>query len=202
MQCTAIVSSQCPNGHKISRKCHDKAAAVCRKCEAVVKAQEKRQQRDHELEQERQAKQRAYLARLVEIEDEIEHQKRLLKDRAVENDQEAALAQKRKDLENFKKKVSSPTRSTNPGAPTNAESIPPATNQTSGTENTTTQRSSSNQPSPQDNTAGGGDASTWNHSDAKDDWEQQKKFDGAENEALDSLMPMIGKNEQHLRAFS
>ncbi|XPS80538.1 hypothetical protein M3J07_012514 [Ascochyta lentis] len=191
MQCMAIVSSTCPNKHKVSRKCHDKAAAVCKKCEAAMKALEKRRQRDHELDQEREAKQRAYLAKLVEIEDEIEHQKRLLKAQAEVTDQEASLAQKRKDLESFKNKVSNPT------GPTKLNASATATNKTSvsatqnpGIGHATTEKQNNAQ---HDNPANSrGSAPAWNQSEAKDDWEQQKKFDGAENEALDLLMPMIG----------
>jgi hypothetical protein len=47
-----------------------------------AKAAEKRRQRDYKLDQERQAKQQAYAARLIEIEDEIEHQKRIMSDHA------------------------------------------------------------------------------------------------------------------------
>jgi len=39
----------------------------------------------------------------------------------------------------------------------------------------------------------------WNHSDARDDWTEQKELWGAENEALDSLMSMIGKCHAHNR---
>ncbi|UPX21074.1 uncharacterized protein EKO05_0011278 [Ascochyta rabiei] len=191
MKCMAIVSSTCSNKHKVSRKCHDKAADVCKKCEAAIRAQEKRRQRDHELDQEREAKQRAYLAKLVEIEDEIEHQKRLLKVQAEVTGQEAALAQKRKDLETFKNKVSNSTGHTKPSASAHTTNqAPAATVQDPKTSNATTQNQNTNQ---QDGTTdSAGSASAWNQSEAKDDWEQQKKFDGAENEALDLLMPMIG----------
>ena len=103
MPCESIVTSQCVKNHKISRRCHEKAAAICQKCEAAQRAQEKRRQRDHKLDQEREAKQQAYLARLVDIEDKIEHQKRLLKNRVEAAEQDAVIAQKEKDLENFKK---------------------------------------------------------------------------------------------------
>ncbi len=78
MECKAIISSNCPKNHKITRKCHDKAATTCRKCEADARAQEKKILRDFKLDQERQAKQQAYAAQLAEIEDEIEHHKRIL----------------------------------------------------------------------------------------------------------------------------
>lgn len=69
---------------KTSRRCYDKAALTCQKCETARLAQEKRRQRDHQFDEERQAKQRAYLTGLIEIEDEIEHQKRLLASRTEE----------------------------------------------------------------------------------------------------------------------
>lgn len=106
MKCKSIISLTCPKNHKISRECHDKAAAaICRKCEAEARALEKRRQRDYKLDQERQAKQQAYAARLAEIEEEIEHQKRVLKDQAEENNRQNALAQKKQDLVNLKSKV-------------------------------------------------------------------------------------------------
>lgn len=208
MKCIAIVSSVCPNNHKITRKCHNKAASVCQKCEDAIRAQEKRRQREHQLDEERKAKQRAYLMRLIEIEDEMEHQKRLLRDRAEEADREAALAQKRQDLKSLKNKVASPSAPAKSGATVAANSTLPAVNQIpapatvpvaasaggASPQHAPAQSTASN-TTQQDHSGGnGGPAADWGHSDAKDDWEHQKKFDGAENEALDKLMPMIGKN--------
>jgi DNA replication protein DnaC len=194
MQCMAIVSSKCPNNHKVSRRCHDKAAATCKKCEAAIRAQEKRRQRDHQLDQERQAKQRAYLARLFEIEDEIEHQKRLLKNRAEEADHNVAVAQKEKDLENFKNKVikfdieSNSPRQHTPLAPDQS----PKANGAAEQEQNACQKPPQSAIFKEKPVKGQNATSTWDQSDAKDDWEQQKRYDGAENKALDDLMSMIG----------
>ncbi|KAH6625605.1 P-loop containing nucleoside triphosphate hydrolase protein [Boeremia exigua] len=207
MHCMAIVKSTCPNDHKFSRKCYNKAANACQKCEAATRAKEERARRDHKLEEDRQARQRAYLTRLVEIEDEIAHEKRLQQNRHEETEQEAALAQKRKDLENFKNHASKPTGSTMPGAypsstqanaPSNNGQNAPTTNQGAGTTSVPAPQQSPGQTPPgnsgqkSNTTNGGGPSLPWNHSDARDDWNHQKKFDGAENTALDSLMPMIG----------
>ena len=217
MHCTSIVSTECSDNHKYTRECWDRPADACKKCAAKTRAKEERRRRDHQLEEERQAKQRAYLARLVKIEDEIAHQKRLLQNRNEQADQEAALDMKRKDLENLKNRLTSPPVTTrpnlpatsnikngqaptavfsDPGAPSASGSLQPP-GQTAPSGATSSGASSNTVPSgsssPQrtvTNSSGPGPA--WNHSDAKDDWEQQKKFDGAENEALDALMPMIG----------
>jgi SpoVK/Ycf46/Vps4 family AAA+-type ATPase len=195
MDCKVIISLVCPSKHKTTRKCHEKAAAHCRKCEAEVRAREEKRKRDHELEEQREAKQRAYAARLVEIEEEMEHQKRLLKEQTEERDRQQAFEQKKQDLRNLKERVrkGSATASSTPGttpAPSTgtagrqSESAAPNTSPTHCDGTTPTDKAASSDSDQ--------DQSDWDKSEARDDWEWQKKFDGAENEALDSLMPMIG----------
>jgi len=189
MPCKSIVTSQCVKNHKITRKCHDKAAAICQKCEAAQRAEEKRRQRDHKLDQEREAKQQAYLARLVDIEDKIEHEKRLLKNRAEAAEQDAAIAQKEKDLENFKRRVAEPVGNTHsPLIPTQKSNpngaAPGQQNAVSKPLNTS---GSQVKPTNKDMILPNEE-----QSDAKDDWEHQKKMDRAQSTTLDSLISMIG----------
>ncbi|KAE8823376.1 hypothetical protein HRS9139_09785 [Pyrenophora teres f. teres] len=194
VNCKAIVSSTCANKHTTTRKCYNKAAAHCPKCEAEVRAREKKRQRDHELDQQRQAKQRAYAARLVEIEEEIEHQKRVLKEQAEERDRQQALEQKKQDLRNLQAKAKQPTQaspSPTPGikapnthsTPSGGPAAPSKTiaGPSSATANSAPSTPDQNESQPD-----------WDKSEARDDWEWQKKFEGAENEALDSLVSMIG----------
>lgn len=200
MDCKVIISSTCPNNHKTTRKCHNKAAAHCRKCEAEIRARENKRKRDHELDKEREAKQRAYAARLVEIEEEIQHQKRILKEQAEDRDRRQALEQKKQDLRNLQEKFKHPGK---PPVPTSSASKTTATppNDTSGrqsenaapntmsnhSDKTTANANATSPDQDQDQ-----DQSDWDKSEARDDWEWQKKYEGAENEALDSLVPMIG----------
>lgn len=199
MDCKAIVSSMCPKNHKITRKCHDKASTTCRKCEAEARAQEKKRLRDYKLDEERQAKQQAYAARLVEIEDEIEHQKRILKDQRDAEDRDQALAQKKQDLLNLKTKAREKER-----AKAKEASIPPPTKTTQTTSNNTTPSRNGSTPAatPSNDSAANDTGSgpkqndsqpEWDESEAKDDWEWQKQYEGATNEALDSLISMIGE---------
>jgi len=201
MECKAIIVSKCSKGHKITRKCHDKAAAICRKCEAELRAQEKRRQRDYKLDQDRQAKQQAYAAKLAEIEEEIEHQKRRLNDQADEENRQHALAQKKQDLLNLKKTVESPSRvpvtpqsSQQPSATSTASG---ASRQESATQDSNTSSNKSEAPSSDGASAQSHDQPDWDKSEARDDWQEQKELWGAENDALDSLMSMIGKCHAH-----
>jgi hypothetical protein len=197
MECKAVIASVCPIGHKVTRKCHDKAAAICRKCEAAARAAEKRRQRDHKLDQERSIKQEAYARTLAEIEDEIEHEKRLSKNRTEEADRRNAMLQKKQDLANLRvrnAKALSDAAATNPSAPINktggdasesrSSSNPPQQSESSSDGNTNTSGTTSSESEPSQ--------SNWSTSDAKEDWNRQKQYKGAENEAMDSLMAMIG----------
>lgn len=186
----------------MSRKCHDKAAASCRKCEIEAREKAKRRQRDFRLDQDRQAKQVAYARKLAEIEDEIEHQKRMLRDRMDEQDRQNALAQKKHDLASLKDKARRPPVATNPRSTeastlcsTSVHGQKPISTSTKAqatalkvprmTENTGKPSTHSiNNAESQDN---------WDKSESKDDWEWQKEYEGAENEALDSLMKMTGQ---------
>jgi hypothetical protein len=181
----------------VTRRCHDKAAAICKKCEAELRAQEERQKRDYKLDQERQAKQQAYAAKLAEIEDEISHQKRLIKDQDEEQARQNALAQRKQDLLNLKEKgtgapkapVEPPSTLQRPITPQNSEgSRPQAT-----TPSVPAASSDTSDPTSDDGAPAQSDAQPdWNESEARDDWLEQKELWGAENEALDSLMSMIG----------
>ena len=205
MDCKAIVKSTCPQNHQISRKCHDKAAAAtCHKCEAEARRAEKKRQRDHKLDQDRQANQKAYAARLAEIEDEIEHQRRLLKDQSDERDRRDALSQKKLDLVNLKDKASKLSKAIEPQpkAPPstyhtghNKENLP--SSQAPTTQSPTSKPTEQIAKSSNANVASTNGAEIpqeWDKSESKEDWEWQKSVDGAENEALDSLMKMIGQS--------
>jgi hypothetical protein len=197
MDCKATVSSVCPNKHKVRRACHDKAAATCRTCEAELRAQEKKRRRDRKLDEERQTRQRAYAARLAEIQDEIEHQKQDLKDAADERDRQQTIEQKKQDLRNLKAKAKHPPKQCSPSFPSQSSGqasgdalapqkvyITPKDPQADHHGVDTDSQS----PAPDRKES----RPDWDKSGSKDDWEWQKEFEGAENEALDLLVSMIG----------
>jgi hypothetical protein len=163
-----------------------------------VRAQEKRRQREHQLDEERQAKQRAYTLRLVEIEDEIEHQKRILKDQADERDRQQAIEQKKQDLRNLQAKTKHPRKQPEPASSsseplTTASSNASNSQSDSGTYKVPLAHSSGVATNVQPITTNKNEGQPHrDNSEARDDWKWQKKFEGAENEALDSLVSMIG----------
>jgi hypothetical protein len=198
MKCIAIIETKCSKGHKVTTKCHDKAAALCKKCEVERRAQEMRQKRDYQLDQECQAKQQAYAIKLSEIQDEIEHQKRLLKDRADGEMRQHALSQKKQDLLNLKKKAINPPKPPVTPEPREGAPVAPLTSNTFQGEATTspalaTSPERSESPSNDSASTKHYEQPDWDQSDTRDEWQEQKELWGADNEALDSLMSMIGK---------
>ncbi|KAI8933540.1 hypothetical protein NX059_009277 [Plenodomus lindquistii] len=197
MDCEAIITLTCPVGHKITRKCHQKAIASCRKCDAEACAKEKKRQRDYKLDQERQAKQQAYAAQLAEIEEKIEHEKRTLKDQTDDSDRKNAIAQKRQDLQNLKAKVEKARKASSTSSSSKSNPMPPASGVPSSSSNDTT---SSKASKDHEDATGASEApskepdnlSEVDVSEAENDWNWEKEKGGAKNEALDSLMSMIG----------
>lgn len=195
MDCNAIITSKCPQNHKLTRKCHNKAAVVCKKCEAEARAIKKRQERDYKLDQERQAKQQIYASQLAEIEGEIEHQQRILRDRTDEQARQNALAQKKQDLSSLRKKAQLSADVLKPQVAAKQPVISPvelaeSNNSSSNVENhIDDSQPARNDEAPEQDKG----RPEWDSSEAKDDWQEQKELWGAENEALDSLMSMIGK---------
>ena len=191
-----LIKSSCPEKHTTTRRCHEKPGAVCKKCEAEARKKEERRQRDLKLDQEREAKQKAYADQLAELQAEIEHEKRLRKGEMDDRDRQNVLAQHRQDLEKLRnaKKVAKNLVSSAP--------IPDRSRNTgSSKEHADQQQTSPQSPSPSSgngtnngSNSGTGTTAPPNQSDARDDWEYQKNFEGQDNEALDALVGMIGKS--------
>ncbi|KAF2017639.1 P-loop containing nucleoside triphosphate hydrolase protein [Aaosphaeria arxii CBS 175.79] len=191
MACRAVVVSHCPQKHKIKRRCHDIAALSCKTCDEEAKEKQRKIQRDFQLDEERKTKQLDYAIKLKKIKDEMEHQKRILQDEADEQDMQRTLAQEEKDLEEFKKRVSTrkaqnKAKATEEGTSHGKQHTTQTTNSqpnpTKSTDSTTASSSTSNK----------GSQKIDQKSPAQDDWDHQKKFEGAQSEALDALMAMIG----------
>lgn len=183
MECRAIVESVCPRSHRLTRPCF-KSKSTCRECEAEDKEKERIKQRDHRLDMQRESRQKFYMQQLQEVQDEIAHERRILRDRAEQNDQERSLKQSRQDLENLRRR---PERSQNvkvtPKPPSTTVELPSTTD---GGRDSACQECSE-----------GGAPDESKRSDAcelspGEEWRNQKMYEDAHNEALDSLMEMIG----------
>ena len=182
MKCMKIMENLCPKNHKYHWKCYNGAPKICPVCLEEAIESEKRKAKDLELEVKRQAIQREHAKKLLEIERNIEEQKQILKDIEDERKRCNVLDQKAKDLENLKAAA--------------ARAKQPPSGPRPRTTSDRTPKSASNM---RDNQETKGDPSKGpsipSSSVARDEWEQQKRMEGQSNEALDSLMDLIGLEE-------
>jgi len=175
----------CPQNHKITWECW-KQSVPCGKCEAEARKREAQRQRDHKLDLQRQANERAYAQKLIELDEEIAHERRVQKEHADQLDRERVLQQRRKDLADARAATRKVTIIKNP------DSEMPA-----GTENRTRKADTpmeEKSASPSDDSDRGEEQKDEQPetSQAKAEWDYQKMFENADNEHLDALMEMIG----------
>lgn len=180
VQCQRPLKSTCPKNHELRWKCYQKAPGTCRKCDIEAEEAQRKKQRDHQLEIEREAKQLAYAKELAEIQVEKEYYQRLEREKLDDETKAAVIAQHRKDLEDAKQRAKLRN-----SAPEPTKQLPPSPAKTPPTGDLALSIPTVN-TEPEDNEKI--DAS----SAAKDDWQYQKHYEGATNDALDSLINMIG----------
>lgn len=171
MPCSHKVEKNCERGHKLKLACH-KRDDKCLKCVKEDVEAERRIKRDLRLEAERRAHQAAYRRELEEIQDEMDHQRRIIKYQKDEEEEQRTLAQQRAHLAALK---GTAYRIFN--APKPAPVIPGSF-------------SSADSPRPPES-----NGSIDIPEGARQEWEHMKQFQGAKSEPLDELMGMIGLEE-------
>ncbi|KAF7355553.1 hypothetical protein MSAN_01472400 [Mycena sanguinolenta] len=206
MKCLHIMRSKCQNGHQQSWKCHQRAPAACAKCERETKLAEEKRQKEFALQQKRDAAQLAYAQKLAAIDAELAEKKREEQERRVEAERLLVIQQKEKDLEDAKARLARPVVPRRiVDSPQTAlsgsldQSVPlPATLPQLHSAGRSVQ-SATITPS-----LGEGTPALSPHrsemleipvSPARDEWQRQKDFEGADNKAVDAIMEMIGLEE-------
>lgn len=207
MQCKQILDWTCSEGHKTTYQCFKKQPEICRKCKAEAIKKAEKVQRDHELDLKREARQKAYAQELAEIQDEINRRRQSIRDQQVQEEQQRILQQYRLDLANLNTPAqSASTVQAGQSASTvqaDSPNVVPANNVSGSnspklnTPQTDPSTPSSSPPPPVTLPTTPSKSNTldkWKPqpSAAKTDWEHQKSFENANNDALDELMGMVG----------
>lgn len=186
MPCLIWVSDKCPKDHKLTWRCSNLRPSSCRTCDAIAAAAIKRRQRDELLDQLRQQKQAAYARQLAEIQEEIDHSRRVVREQNEDEERENTLRQQRKDLMNARRQAER-SKKQSEAKQSAAAAKPPETSSTKSTTTHAATEDSQRAPSP-DTETGVSETITG----AQGDWENQKKLEGAANDELDELMSMTG----------
>ena len=198
MECMAKMEFKCPRGHRTSKACC-RMNKTCKKCDDEDRRQEATRKRDLDLDAARQRKQEAYARELARIQDEAARQRQILKDRSEEQQRETVLRQQAQDLQDLKNRVQRGAA----GSTSQPSRQPHEVNQTSVSD------SDPDRTDSHDRRQDDVDDRIVDHpvpapgkSNAKADWDHQKKFEGAENDALDKLIEMIGLEDVKDRFLS
>lgn len=188
------MSDKCDKGHQFRWRCFAGRPTSCKTCNAEAQEKARKAQRDADLDEKRQNKQREYARELSELQDEIAHERRLRREQAEQDERDRILRQHQKDLQDLRSGVAgmSISRQKSPEAqkPQKRSPLPKTPPQTAGPGPT----SQSQQTLKRKDSHHQKGTGPWTapESPAKDEWEYQKKFEGASNDILDELMGMIG----------
>jgi hypothetical protein len=167
---------------------------VCAKCENDRKQAVKKAQRDLATKIKREAKVLAHLNELAKLDEQMAQFTQRMEDLRLDNEQQAVLAQKRKDFEATKERANK-TQNPLPGDPLGIyhDDCPkPRSQPVKKVPNTSTNPSKS-APNQQSNLRKHIKAAVeHNKSRSKADWQRQKDQENASNPAIDDIMEMIG----------
>lgn len=172
VECIVLIEKTCDRMHKRKVMCNKKSE-VCRKCLDEDKAQERRIKRDLDLELERVRKQEAYNKELAQYQDEIDHQRRLMKNMTEAEAQKQALEQQKNQLKGLKETASRMSEAKK--------------SQTTASTAKAPLQKPKEKPKPKD--------ISMLPNGPEEEWEYEKEFEGARNNTLDQLMDMIGLDE-------
>lgn len=178
--CNQLIEKICVKQHAYKVRCEENHAG-CSECRKEEEDIRRRAKRDLELEKARMARRDSYRRELEKIQDEIAHEKLLLKLAQENEDQRRDLKQSRDDLAALKETNS--RRDAMKQAKMTAK-LASKFNTTSNSPSTST-KSSTKDIDP---------------GSAQEEWEDLKREERASNTTLDALMGMVGL-EDVKRAF-
>ncbi|KAL0570784.1 hypothetical protein V5O48_011178 [Marasmius crinis-equi] len=233
MKCNVLIKRTCPQGHNQSHKCHQKAPSNCRKCEEEAKMAQKKQEEALAKQRKREAEELAHAQELAKIEEQIAQENQRVQDERDRQEREAALMQKKKDLDNMRARYDRMVKEASmrdvpqpslTSVPSNTP-LPPVVNAVNAQQTTTypaPTQSTPTQPAPTQPTPTQ-PALTQPHpiqaapptvriglyapivtpnpakipkpSASEEEWNRQKRVEGARNKEIDALMELTGLEE-------
>ena len=201
MACEHILDRKCPKGHIQTWKCHESPPSICSKCERAAKVEEQKKAKAAALQKKRDAEDLAHAQRLADIDEKIAAEAQAHRDRQLALDRIRAIEQKQKDLESAISRTSQAVATPGPlstagvsdeePSPSPPTSSKPSSGRTQPVPNplqtTPKAKKSPISVSTQPNVP--------SLSESQKNWRRRKEIDGANNDAIDSIMDMIGLEE-------
>lgn len=183
MECKRVVKWKCTRGHSLAVACF-KNNGACRFCTEEDEKKEKQRQRNLRLDIARAEKQKEYERVLASLQDEIEDERRRMKDQHDENERERVIERHRNELLRLKTKKGplldrTNVNSTQAGPPSSPKNPDEKSSQGGNQPSGKATDSSVNKPEAVS-------------SPAQQEWDYLKKFERAQSDEIDTLMGMIG----------
>lgn len=197
VQCKYMLNDKCAKGHKRSWKCHNPPRG-CPKCDAEARIAREEAQRILREQEKRAREEQEHIEYMARIEAMIATERQRLRDAQSSRARALAVQQKERDLADAKSMTLPP--SIPPSNTTNAARASPRKDL--NPQSPTTPSTSSNDPGMQPPSITNIPSPKWTnqrHSPAKEDWKRQKKYENAQNNAIDSMMNMTGLEEVKLQ---
>lgn len=192
MQCEYILHDQCPKGHKKSWKCHKPPPKACTRCDEEAKRRQDEMQKALEIEEKRAREKSEHLAYMAKLDAMLDVERQKIQDAKISQERGAAIRQKEQDIEKARALADGkvyPSPQPQPES-TDMSAADPSTKPT----RTTSAHPNSYKPIPTPELAEPKTQAGWprRESPAKEEWESQKKLENASNDAIDSVMDMVG----------
>ncbi|KAH0495908.1 hypothetical protein TgHK011_009433 [Trichoderma gracile] len=165
--CMKMMQKNCERGHKMKYLC-GKENQGCKACAKEDEDTRRRIQRDLDMEKKRQERQDKYARDLQEMDDEIDHHRRVVKYQQEEEDHAKELAEKKAQLQRLRD-----TKARMEASKAAAEEQKKKASEDQGQKSKETPDVLTLDPAAQE-------------------WETMKREDGAKSAALDDLMGLIG----------
>ena len=180
MLCAQPFKEKCPaDVHTMSWKCHQGRPATCSACDRLAKALERQAKLDIKAQEQRDKAQREYDMKMIELQAKLQYQQDALNDMQAQKDRQNELKQKEKEIEDVKQQVrDAETAAKKAVAKANALSQNPSQDAANGPPPSTSNAAAP--PRPMFPSA------------AREKWEDQKRVDGVQNDAIDKIMDMTG----------
>lgn len=191
MPCEQVVASNCPNGHALTWKCHQRQPLTCRICERDAKRASEKQQKDSELQKKRDAEQQAHDEKMAKIREKLDEQIQAQRDLQLAKEREIALKQQEQDVKDAEERLrqkaeagrGEQAKRTVKQAAVSSNSIASTVIDTTQSAVNTLTSASQEHPhtSPEKKV-----------SDTQSDWQHRKDIEGVDNPHIDAIMEMIG----------
>lgn len=195
MKCESVLKDKCPKGHVRSWRCHAKAPLLCDRCERDARDLQVKQRKALADQERREKADQEHGKRMAQLNEELEIQRRKQGEAQLANERNLAIQQKKNEIAAA---TQSTVRKSDPQQEKPAFSKDPV--QTAPSESNCDEEKSA-RPSQPSNPSPGVSPRTKKESEAKKNWQRQKDVEGASNDAIDSIMEMIGLEDVKLQVL-